>query len=486
MNTTFFQFATSSIHLSAALEILCKESNTGARNFFCYWGSSTHFPGRMSNQYESYFRRTPRKVKQLARCADPNVVINKEMQYDGTWVNLAIKEFLNQFTTVFTLRDLENLNFDGVKPGSALANELATISKDRDFNFKANMPLVCTLLRSYLEVFSAAGEFISMNSISRVYVFNGRFLHERAIWDSAKKRGVECILFETMRDRYLTRGKGFHDRINNQLEMLHVWEHSGLNEVEKVAIGSEYFNQLRSRANPFATSGELRFENEKPYFVYFSNSDDEAIGFWNSWNETFGVQIQAIKTLQELFDQLDDKHLVIRLHPNLSNKSSKQKTDWSEIRATKNSTVISYDSKISSYQLLDECLGSITFGSTLGLESAYSGKPTLLLADSGYDILGVADKPTEWSQVANWILKDYSLEEQELTNRQIRACIRGFFLAKGGVSFEYCELREVGWGAWRVVKFNGIKLKSNFFTHTYSKFISKLKFLKVQVRVKHG
>ena len=478
MRVAIIQFASASIHIGASLEILHNESMEND-SLYCYWGNSTSYPGRMSTNYESFSNRFPPKLMRLVQEAAPEVILNSKVESDTEWVELRLLAFMAQVDKITFMSELISLNYDSISPGSALANELTTLLKNRNIDFKKNRKIIEILIRSYLEVYQSTTRFLESNNINKLYVFNGRFLHERAVWDASKLQHIETILFETTRNRYHVREKGFHDRINNQIEMINFWDQSKLTLEEKISSGSKYFELLRSKSNPFLSHGGSELTTDKPYFVYFSNSDDEAVGFWESWDEKLGNQIDVVKKLQEFFDKQEDFELIIRLHPNLQSKSESQKRDWSMIRDTRNSKVLAANSQIPSYKLLDHSLGVITFGSTIGLEAAFSRKPSLLLADSGYDMLGVCDKSNDWEEVFLWINGKHYLTQEEVEYRRKRACIRGFYLELGGIQFQNSQLMEIGWGSWEVVKFGNQCLTNSKVVIIYHKIITKLKFYRI-------
>jgi hypothetical protein len=434
----------------------------------------------MSAYFGTLIGHTPKNIRRLILRADPLVAFSNKLTFDRVWVNTARDSLTLQIHSMKSIRELSELNFEGTRPGPALANELTTLAKHRDFDIDSAHTLIEVLLNSYLEVFSSTKNVIDKNKIDLVHVFNGRFLHEKAVWDATRQANVKTVLFETMRDRYLQRTEGFHDRENNQQEMLKLWENSQKSVADKVLIGSRYFQELRGRNNPFKTSGAEKISVNKPFFVYFSNSDDEAIGFWDKWNENLGRQTECVKKLQKIFDAQDKYELIIRLHPNLRNKSLKQKSEWALIENSKNSTIVDEGSQISSYDLLDNCVGTITFGSTLGLESAFALKPSLLLADSGYDLLGVADKPVDWLEVENWITSTHNKAHTVLLARRERACVRGFFLANGGEQFKYTNLVQTGWGAWKATSFDGVKIGSSTIISFWQIFLKSIKWLKIR------
>ena len=79
MNTVIFQFASSTIHFVTSLEILQQESLEGNKNFYCYWGNKTSYPGRMSRNFETINGRIPNKVKKLIVKADKFASINEDI-----------------------------------------------------------------------------------------------------------------------------------------------------------------------------------------------------------------------------------------------------------------------------------------------------------------------------------------------------------------------------------------------------------------------
>ena len=66
-----------------------------------------------------------------------------------------------------------------------------------------------------------------------------------------KKHEKTVLIFETIRNRYLVRDFGFHDRIANQKEMLNLWNTSKLSTKDREEKGSKYFHDLKSKSNKY-------------------------------------------------------------------------------------------------------------------------------------------------------------------------------------------------------------------------------------------
>ncbi len=486
MRIAFIQFASSSLHFATSLEILKNVRQHNNEAHYCLWGSRTSYPGRMSVNFESLSGKPPRHYEALIKLAADSVILDNSMNFDDSWVHKTTTLLMKELATLSNLSQLKNLNASGVLPGAALANEITTLTKNRDIDLRLNKKLLEKLVLSYVQVYSATIEYIKLHNLDQIQIYNGRFLHERAVWDAARSRNIDVVLFETTRNRYFQRREGFHNRTKNQVVMLDHWNSSSEPLSQKLEIGAEYFSELRSILNLFQTEQSDNMILKKPYFVYFSSSDDETVGFWEEWTESLGEQIDCVLKLQEMFDTQDKIELIIRLHPNLTNKSKEQKTGWRAIMNTKSSRVIAPEDQVSSYSLLDNSIGTITFGSTIGLESAFALKPSLLIADSGYDLLGVADKANDWKYVSGWVSGGYKLAENELLNRRNNACIRGYFLATGGLNFQYSQLNEKSWGAWDALTFSGAKVSPGKFTEIYRKTVSKIKFYRIVRLINNG
>src|SRR5262249_34716020 len=103
----------------------------------------------------------------------------------------------------------------------------------------------------------------------------------------------------------------------------------------------------------------------------------------------------------------------------------------------KNLCVIAADSRVSSYTLMDQCEKVIVFGSTMGIEATYSGKPSITCRPSLYSSLEGAYEPTTHAEVVALINAD--LEPKSLSS----ALIFGYHMRTFGKQFRYYEPRDL-------------------------------------------
>jgi len=466
--TACFQFTSNSIQLAASFEILAGWSELQEYSLNYYWlGASTKYPSRMSRGLDTLNFPTQRFPKSISAAIKRNNLKNiREISSitQFSQIDECILALKNQLRSLNSVQNFSKIEFLGICPGGALANSFVYETGRRDFDYDRDEGIITLLLYSYLQVYFYVKNEIQNYKINRALIYNGRFLHERASWDACKSLNVETFLFETTRNRYhLRENEGFHDRVVNQRLMKELWRRKSLelSKEELIDFGSRYFRELESTRNRFyqeSIRGKF-LSNELSYFVFYSNSDDEAVGFWDSWTEPFMEQIDLIEELQLFFESRRREHLYVRLHPNLATKSQEEKLRWEKLQSKEFSTVIAPEEPLSSYTLLKGSRGVISYGSTIGIEAAFHSKPSAILADCWYDELEVADKLSNLNDIFQWIENiDLNFNETKLQERRERSLIRGLWLELSGNHFENCDMSELGWGSWEVEKFKGVKI----------------------------
>jgi len=105
----------------------------------------------------------------------------------------------------------------------------------------------------------------------------------------------------------------------------------------------------------------------------------------------FKNQIDSIEAIIKEVDKFDNTILVIKIHPNIQNKSKNEKNIWDDLskkyREHKNVQVYSYDSKVRTYEVLDKSDIVFSCGSTISLEAMFYGKPSVLLSSCMTDYI---------------------------------------------------------------------------------------------------
>jgi hypothetical protein len=128
----------------------------------------------------------------------------------------------------------------------------------------------------------------------------------------------------------------------------------------------------------------------------FNSSEDEFAAFGGEYDQTLYInQTEAMHRICAALADDPEVVLWLRIHPNLSQVhwSFAQRLLLLEERFS-NVRVIRGDSRVSTYDLLDACNTVVSFGSTVGVEAAYWGKPSIMLGRCIYECFGSVYVPS--------------------------------------------------------------------------------------------
>lgn len=478
-NISSYIFVSNSIQIAANFEIL-NELKSKIEKFNIYWlGHRTTYPSIMARNYDSFGKiYETSEIKRICeKIFGAKLQYSSDLEVDKIFVSDKIMKFKKTIRDVYTIDQLIKIEIDDLKPGPAIANALVFESQNRNVNIQQNISKILNLFESYVKIYSSVIKEIKEHNSSSFLIYNGRFLHERAVWDAAKKHDKTILIFETIRNRYLVRDFGFHDRIANQKEMLNLWNSSKLSVKDREEKGSKYFHDLKSKSNKYYVTKDFEESERGEYFVFYTNSDDEAIGFWETWKENFLSQKEAIEYLSKWFGINSRFKFIVRLHPNLLSKPVEIRNEWLNLNLDSKTVLIEPSEKTSSYSLMSKAKGVISFGSTIGLEASYHEIPSLVLADCWYDELNAVSKANDLEGMLDWINK-VSNGDSSVNKSKEGALVRGYWMEMSGNEFKETQLTELSWGSWRAKSFRKIPIQSSKIRRNFHILINKSKRLK--------
>lgn len=259
-------------------------------------------------------------------------------------------------------------------------------------------------------------------------VFNGRLFDARPFYRKPLLMGkdVKCFEIESRAPSWVNRSvfflNGLPHNIRLNAEMYRsFWEESLKNnsEEELIRISSEFFE---SRRNKILTSDKTVFikdqvggclpsdwDESKRNFVFFNSSEDEYAGIDEEYDsfKYLKDQIEVIRKVSCLALEVDKSiKIYLRIHPNLRDVRHSYHTDLINLDGLNgNVVVISADSPVSTYDLIDQAEKVLVFGSTVGIEAVYSCKPVILLGPSFYRFLNACYLATSDDELKNLLLQ---------------------------------------------------------------------------------
>jgi len=195
---------------------------------------------------------------------------------------------------------------------------------------------------------------------------------------------------------------------------------AGTNKDDKNYLGKQQRNKLPQGFDP-----------QQHNIAIFNSSEDEmkAIGEWE--NDVYTSQNEAISTIVAYCSQhAPHIHFYLRMHPNLGKVDNQQTKELYNLQA-KNFTLIPPFDPIDSFALVEACDKSITFGSTIGIEASFWGKPSILFGKSFYDDLDCVYVPKNYEELYKVLLtSDLAPKPKENTLKY------GFFINSFGTEYD--------------------------------------------------
>lgn len=305
-----------------------------------------------------------------------------------------------------SVEELKAFTYRQVEVGNSILSLYYSVTRDLDMNrfdqFHAfALPLVSEIcnLTDYMYT------FIEKIKPDEIIVHNGRLYENRFIYDIARVMNIHFKAVETVGGHGEPYAKmSYYDVLPQNLKnwtrlVKTTWEKSPLTIEEKSKIGASFYERRRNGelvvdvkvyvANQKKGLLPEGFDPSKRNIAIYTSSQDEIVALGSDWNydQLFQSQSEAIAYILQHTSK--DIHYYIRIHPNLKGINYKDHLDLYQYNEYPYVTVIPPESKVSSYDLMDACEKVVTFGSSVGMEAVYWGKPSVLIGHSGYEDMDI-------------------------------------------------------------------------------------------------
>ncbi|MEE1979626.1 hypothetical protein [Shewanella xiamenensis] len=241
-----------------------------------------------------------------------------------------------------------------------------------------------------------------IHDYDKVVVFNARLNDTRCIYELCIKNNIHIEALEINFDNtglVLFSNCLPHNIPYNEVLMRNIYNELGFDRCKE--ISDDFFNKRVSgiptdicsyTAHQNNTLLPESWDVNKNNIVIFNSSEDEFISIGGEWEigNLFRSQIECLKFLRDN-DGFKKSNICfyLRIHPNLINGDKKYIKELLDLQSS-NFFIIHPESKISSYKLLFESDKVITFGSSMGVEATYWGKPSILIGKSFYVNLDIS------------------------------------------------------------------------------------------------
>jgi len=450
MKVAFFEFNQNPWHLGLAFELAQAEVASGNQVEFYFLGHNT------DENTRNIYIPTNRLIRE-SFLPESRIGRKLEKKFAGKFKYFNKISFLTNESSFMP----ERLDCAEI----AAKNDLIDQLRDSKPDFYLHRKELKNKTSAYLKTYRLISNLISINKFGRIYTFNGRFLHERAVWDVANDLKIPCYFHEKFEpnwgNRYWIFKKGVHNSEERAQVINDYWNSQTFEVNEKLNIAQDWLNARRfGRSQNYTKlqkSGHSISMHDK-FVLFLHSSDDELIASGLGYSEFWGRQEKALIKLSDYFTKNSELKLVIRAHPNLLTRSKNERMRWLGIFKQVNATIIPPDANIDTYQLIIDSEAVMTFGSTAGIETSLLGKPSLLLGPALHSDLN-ATIPVQSEEELTFIIAKLEDKSLDISSFILQAHKYAFFYAKGGQSFIFNQVVGSLDSQDPEMKVEGIKLK---------------------------
>lgn len=302
--------------------------------------------------------------------------------------------------------------------GQSAYSSYIGLSRDQDLEGFLSEWSLKKLVNSSGHLIDWYQKLLDDSQVTRVILYNGRQSQYRPLLRIAQNKGIPVDVMEFSGQNhqcvYL-----FENELPQDLNVLE----GSINRVFEDLNTKRDLNEIASQYYAFKRSGgvvnDIRsyvlgqkagllpkdWDVSKHNVVIFNSSEDEYAAVGGEYDKTlYRNQTDAITRLCESLSDDTEIVLWLRIHPNLQGVHwtfAKKLLELADLFP--NIHVIPGKSKVSSYALLDACDTALSFGSTMGIEAAYWGKPSILVGRCVYEKFGSVYTPQSHSEVISLV-----------------------------------------------------------------------------------
>jgi hypothetical protein len=366
-----------------------------------------------------------------------------------------------------TVDDINKYRYDNEKIGFGVTASLISTLRDHRFDTQKYRKEVFRGLSTAMQVYKTLKIELKEFDPDQVYFFNGRILTHLPAKLLCKKLGIEHYSYEVSRlnNSYrLLKNKTNHDVISDEVadQLSFSWtlknKEIAVSILKKMRDGSDlgkakiFTQEQRQGVLPEG------FNIQKRNIAIFSGTIDEYAGIENAKGKIYKPdETEGIYRILESFEANSNFFFYIRVHPHMKElpRTTSQLVDIQKLISRFNNVCVIWpEDYVDSYSMIDACEKVITFGSTVGIEATYWGKPSILADRAKFQNFNYAYMPKTHDELVNLIYTNLKPMSSDSAEKII------YLLSYDGAPFEYFKETKDKSGNTKMT-LDGVEIKAN-------------------------
>lgn len=362
-------------------------------------------------------------------CRTCKLMQDKMYAIASTYDKFYLRDFLPQpninVPDFNSVEELKSFNYKQINIGLGVASVVISLVRDHQFDTHKYAKKVKQQMLLSMQFVNTVEDMIDELKPDIVYTFNGRMSQYAAVVEYCRHydQAFRVYEFTSRKDAYRIIDNSIpHDTQIAISDIKNKWE-SEPDNLRKEQIGKSFFENARRGITLLEKSFILsqqegvlpKINPDKEVITFFNSSIDEfaAVTCWKKYVYLFEDEIDAIQQICVHFKGDQKKQFVLRIHPNLKYLHNTQIRRLDSLRNLDNLIIVEPTSNVSTYTLIDISSKIITFGSTVGVEATYFGKPSICLGLAFYNGLDVTYIPCDEKELYGWINTDNLLPKSQ-------------------------------------------------------------------------
>ena len=467
-------FTGSTPHLETSLEILRRLTPTNTIKYVHlgkYVSRPTLYPRNFIKRKTQFIYRIHRAKKYIKTYINSK---NYKIWKDMTKLEQTVQSKFSKIDKclkklkINNNNDLKKIKFKEYNIGYGLLNNLISDSKNTK-PFPLNKKLNNELKEQYYSSIKSIlfGEELLKNKgeFDTLIILNGRFNCEHSFKQVALNKNINIFYHECgapyPKNRFFFENYMPQNFDARKMEMRNLKSRI---DIDKINQDGEYFFKEKVKGEGVYEKSYVKDQNKflskkieqkintykeskKPVITFFTSNDDEFFAIDGETNryKMWESQISAIQKICN-FNKNDEFLFIVRVHPNLKNKSKEEQAHWEKDGKkiiSNNCLWVDQHSKESTYIILNKSDIVITAGSSVGVEAVYLEKISYTIAKCYYD--DVID-PIKWISNPNDLFDIIKNYRNIIKPNRIDCYLYGAWTMNYGSKFKYFQQNEYGYG----------------------------------------
>jgi hypothetical protein len=357
------------------------------------------------------------KMQQCANCISKRKIGLNLLDKNVREIPVSIKKIPFEFNPDSTVDEIKKLTYKNFDIGYAALSTIVSRYRDPYLTVRKYLADFEETISTGIALYNFFVKSLAETKPDLVFIFNGRYAYVRALLRACEFLGIEYYTHD--------RGANFskfmlypntlpHDLNFFHDNMMRTWENPEIADETKIRIANAFYqDRVKGIEQGWFSFTAAQDQDALPpdwnlaktNIGLFLSSEDEFIAIGDQWELTlFKNQIESLQYILGNVANVKNIHVYIRIHPN--SNSAFDFIEKVKQFASKSVTVILPESSISTYKLLMNVQKVITFGSTVGIEATYWGKPSINIGNCFYKKVDATYNPKTKEETLAYILDE--------------------------------------------------------------------------------